>query len=294
VLRYLDKVDPEAAKQARERYACFERYGEDTQTYGLMTRLKLSKTCEEEVIDQLVDLQRRATDYARRDGRVAEEELFYAEQNARLVKNAEAYYRSMFLEEVSSWNLRDRHMMETLEAVVAYLGRGQTPAKVAVWAHNSHLGDARATQMGQRGEINIGQLTREKYGRDAVLIGFTTHHGTVTAASEWGAAAERKCVRQALPGSYEALFHASEISRFLAIWSESEALAQRLRKPKLERAIGVIYRPDTERQSHYFQARLPEQFDAVLHFDETRAVEPLEYTADWDTGELPETFPFAV
>jgi erythromycin esterase-like protein len=148
--------------------------------------------------------------------------------------------------------------------------------------------------MGQRGEINIGQLAREKYGRDAVLIGFTTHHGTVTAASEWGAAAERKRVRQALPGSYEALFHASEISRFLAIWSESEALARRLRKPKLERAIGVIYRPDTERQSHYFQARLPDQFDAVLHFDETRAVEPLEYTADWDMGEVPETFPFAV
>ena len=294
VLRYLDKIDPEAAKQARERYSCFDRYGEDAQTYGLMTRLKLSKTCEEEVIDQLVDLQRRAAEYARRDGRVAEDELFYAEQNARLVKNAEAYYRSMFLEEVSSWNLRDRHMMETLEAIVAYLGRGRAPAKVAVWAHNSHLGDARATQMGERGELNIGQLAREKYGSDAVLIGFTTHRGTVTAASDWGAAAERKRVRPALPGSYEAMFHASQAGRFLVIWSESEPLAQRLRNPKLERAIGVIYRPDTERQSHYFQARLSDQFDAVLHFDETRAVEPLEYTAQWDTGDVPETFPFAV
>ena len=256
--------------------------------------MQLSKTCEEEVVNQLVDLRRRAADYAKRDGRLDEDEFFYAEQNARLVKIAEAYYRTLFLEEVSSWNLRDRHMMETLEAVLGHLERCRTPAKVAVWAHNSHLGDARATQMGQRGELNVGQLAREKYGSDAVLIGFTTHHGTVTAASEWGAAAERKRVRRALPGSYEAMFHASQASRLLLIFRDSKKLTDALRQPRLQRAIGVIYRPDTERQSHYFQARLSDQFDAVFHFDETRAVEPLEYTALWDTLELPETYPFAV
>jgi erythromycin esterase-like protein/predicted phosphoribosyltransferase len=294
VLRYLEKVDPEAARRARERYSCFDHVGEDTQAYGLMTRLNLSESCEEEVVSQLVDLQRRAADYARRGGPMADDELFYAEQNARLVKNAEAYYRSMFLEEVSSWNLRDRHMGETLDALVAHLGRTGGRAKVAVWEHNSHLGDARATEMGERGELNVGQLTREKYGHDAVLMGFTTHHGTVTAASDWGAPAERKRVRPALAGSYEALFHAAQRVRFLLVWSEGDAFAERLRERRLERAIGVIYRPDTERQSHYFRARLPDQFDAVLHFDETRALEPLETTAQWEGGEVSETFPFAV
>jgi erythromycin esterase-like protein/predicted phosphoribosyltransferase len=294
VLRYLEKVDVEAAKRARERYSCFDHVGEDTHAYGLMTRLNLSKSCEEEVVSQLVELQRRAADYARRDGRVAEDEFFYVKQNARLVKNAEAYYRSMFLEEVSSWNLRDRHMAETLDALVAYLGRKGGRAKVAVWEHNSHLGDARATDMAQRGELNVGQLTREKYGREAVLVGFTTHHGTVTAASDWGKPAERKRVRPALPGSYEALFHATQRVRFLLIFNESDMMADHLRGPRLERAIGVIYRPETERQSHYFRARLPEQFDAVLHFDETQAVKPLESTAEWEVGEAPETFPFAL
>jgi erythromycin esterase-like protein len=258
--------------------------------------LNLSKSCQEEVVSQLVDLQRRAAEYAKRDDRMAADEFFFAEQNARLVKNAEAYYRSMFLEEVSSWNLRDRHMAETLDALVAHLGRNGRGegAKVAVWEHNSHLGDARATDMGQRGELNVGQLTREKYGHDAALVGFTTHHGTVTAASDWGKPAERKRVRPALQGSYEALFHTMARERFLLVWHESDTVADHLRAPRLERAIGVIYRPDTERQSHYFQARLSDQFDAVLHFDETRAVKPLETTAQWETGEAPETFPFAV
>jgi erythromycin esterase-like protein len=162
-----------------------------------------------------------------------------------------------------------------------------------VWAHNSHVGDARATEMGKRGELNIGQLARERYGRDAVLVGFTTNHGTVTAASDWGAPAERKFVRQALLGSYETLFHAAQVERFLLTWQDKK-LAEGLRSPRLERAIGVIYRPETERMSHYFFARLPDQFDAVLHFDDTRAVEPLERTAEWEAGEVPETFPFAV
>jgi erythromycin esterase-like protein/predicted phosphoribosyltransferase len=294
VLRYLEKVDPEAAERARERYSCFDHVGEDTQAYGLMTRLNLSKSCEEDVVAQLVELQRRAAAHAQRDGPPAEDELFSAEQNARLVKNAEAYYRSVFLEQVPSWNLRDRHMAETLDALVAHLSRKGSRAKIAVWEHNSHLGDARATEMGQRGELNVGQLVREKYAGEAVLVGFTTDHGTVTAASDWGKSAERKRVRPALTDSYEALFHAARRARFLLILNDSDVMLQEMGVPRLERAIGVIYRPETERQSHYFRARLAQQFDVVLHFDETRAVRPLETTEEWDAGEFPETFPFAV
>jgi erythromycin esterase-like protein/predicted phosphoribosyltransferase len=294
VLQYLEQVDPDAARRARARYACFDHFGPDPQIYGFLAATDLDKSCKDQVVSQLVELRRRSTEYARRDGSIAEEEFFYAEQNARVVKNAEEYYRSMFFGEVSSWNLRDGHMVETLEALVAHLGRQGRRAKLIVWAHNSHLGDARATAMGQRGELNVGQLVREKYGREAVLVGFTTDHGTVTAASDWHSVAERKRVRQALAGSCEALFHASLPARFLLIWQRNRELSEALREPRLERAIGVIYRPETERASHYFQARLSDQFDAVLHFDETRAVEPLEYTAEWEAGELPETFPFAV
>jgi erythromycin esterase-like protein/predicted phosphoribosyltransferase len=294
VLQYLEQVDPDAARRARARYACFDHFGPDPQIYGFIAATDLDKSCKDQVVSQLVELRRRSTEYARRDGSIAEEEFFYAEQNARLVKNAEEYYRSMFFGEVSSWNLRDGHMVETLKALAAHLGRQGRRAKVIVWAHNSHLGDARATAMGRRGELNVGQLVRQKYGHDAVLIGFTTDHGTVTAASDWDSVAERKRVRPALAGSWEAVFHASLPSRFLLIWRGNRALSEALHEPRLERAIGVIYRPETERASHYFQARLSDQFDAVLHFDETRAVEPLEYTAEWETGELPETFPFAV
>jgi erythromycin esterase-like protein len=294
VLQYLEKIDPDAARRARARYACFDQFGDDIQNYGFAAGLGLTKSCREEVVAQLVELQRRAMEYARRDGRMAEDELFYAEQNARLVKNAEEYYRSMFLEEVSSWNLRDRHMVETLNAVVAHLDRRGGRSKVVVWAHNSHLGDARATERFQRGELNVGQLVREQYGGDAVLVGFTTHHGTVTAASDWNGPAERKRVRPALAGSYEEMFHDTAISQFLLTWRESDTATEGLRDPKLERAIGVIYMPKTERRSHYFWARLRDQFDAVLHFDETRAVEPLERTAEWDAGEVRETFPFGI
>jgi erythromycin esterase-like protein len=294
VLQYLEKVDPESAGRARDRYACFDQFGEEPQHYGFLAGLGLPQSCEQEVIDELLELQQRAVEYARRDGRIAEDEYFDAVQNALLVKNAEAYYRSMFLEEVSSWNLRDRHMVETLAALAAHLERQRGTAKVVVWAHNSHLGDARATDMSRRGELNVGQLVRERYGRDAVLVGATTHHGTVTAASNWGALAERKYVRPALPGSYELAFHDTEVARFMLILRERDTVTERLREPRLERAIGVIYRPDTERMSHYFNARLADQFDAVLHFDETQALEPLEYGAQWKAGEAPETFPFAV
>jgi erythromycin esterase-like protein len=294
VLAYLDKVDPEAARRARYRYGCFEDFAENAQAYGYSAGFGLTASCEREVLDQLVELQRQASEYARRDGRVAEDELFFAEQNARLIKNAEQYYRTMFSGRVSSWNLRDCHMFQTLEALDAHLSRFGQPAKIVVWEHNSHLGDARATEMRVRGELNVGQLVRERYGRDAVLVGFTTYSGTVTAANDWDAPAERKHVRPALPGSYEALFHATGLPHFLLPLRDSEIAAKHLTEPRLERAIGVIYRPETERLSHYLYARLAEQFDAVVHFDQTRAVEPLERTAQWDRGELPETYPVGV
>jgi erythromycin esterase-like protein len=294
VLAYLDKVDPEAAQRARHRYSCFEHFAEDSQAYGYATSLGASEPCEDEVVSQLVELQRQAGEYATRDGRVAEDEFFYAEQNARLVKNAEQYYRSMFHGRVSSWNLRDRHMAETLAALVAHLDRQGSPAKVVVWAHNSHLGDARATQMGRQGELNVGQLVRERHGPDAVLIGFSTYTGTVTAASDWDAPAERKRVRPGLPGSYEALFHETGLPAFLLPLRGDGPAVAGLRPARLERAIGVIYLPATERYSHYFEASLPDQFDAVIHLDETRALEPLDRTSGWETGEPPETYPSAL
>ncbi len=292
VLQYLDKVDPEGAGRARARYACFDHFGEDTQLYGYSAAFGLSESCERDVIAQLVELQRRSAELARMDGRAAKDDFFYAEQNARLVKNAEQYYRTMYKSDVSSWNLRDAHMSETLDALERHLtGANGRAAKIVVWEHNSHLGDARETEMGQRGEWNVGQLTRQKHGRDAVLVGFTTDHGTVTAASNWGEPAERKRVRPAVNGSVENLFHATGLERFLVLMKEHSFAESALREPLLERAIGVIYRPETERQSHYFNARVSRQFDAVIHIDETRAVEPLERTARWEEGEAPETFP---
>ncbi len=291
VLEYLDKVDPEGARRARHRYACFENFGEDPQEYGYAAGLGLSNTCEREVIEQLIDLQRRAADYARRDGRIAADDFFYAEQNARLVRNAEEYYRAMFRGRVLSWNLRDQHMAETLGALAEHLGRQDEHAKIVVWAHNSHLGDGRATEMGRRGELNVGRLVRERYGSDSVLIGFTTYGGTVTAASEWGGGAERKRVRAALDGSLEAMFHAVNKPRFLLKLRGDPRLEHGLAEPMLERAIGVIYLPESERASHYFYASLGRQFDAVLHFDQTRAVEPLERSSEWSIGEPAETFP---
>jgi len=288
VLDFLDKVDPDAARRARYRYSCFENFGEDTQAYGYAASFGLSKSCENEAIGQWMEMRSRAGDLARRDGRVARDAFFFAEQNARLVKNAEEYYRAMFHERVSSWNLRDSHMAETLDALTHHLG---PKSKIVVWAHNSHLGDARATEMGQRGELNLGQLVRQSYGKDAVLVGFTTYHGTVTAASGWDGPAERKHVRPALPGSYEALFHETGIPNFLLLLGGMEETVSLLREPRLERAIGVIYLPRSERASHYFHAQLTDQFDVILHFDETRAVEPLERTATWEAGEVPETYP---
>ncbi len=295
VLRYLDDVDPEAAARARYRYACFDHYGEDSQAYGYAATFALDESCERHAIDQLVELRRSAGELAQRDGRIQEDEYFYAEQNARLVANAEEYYRTMFAGRVSSWNLRDRHMADTVDALLAHFDRKSGKrTRVVVWEHNSHVGDARATQMGEDGEWNVGQLMRERHGGDAFLVGFSTDHGSVTAASEWDAPAERKRVRPGLEGSYERTFHGIEIPNFYVLPSADEAAAEALRPPQLERAIGVIYLPRTERVSHYFEASLSRQFDALIHFDETSALEPLERTAEWEEGEPPETYPFGI
>ena len=291
VLSYLRVVDPEAALRAQRRYACFEHFGESPQTYGYATTAGLAPSCENEVVAQLVELQKSAAAYATRDGRQAADDLFFAEQNARIVRNAERYYRAMFGIRATSWNLRDRHMAATLDALIAFLEFDRRSPKIVVWAHNSHLGDARATEMADRGELNVGQLVRERWGHAAFLVGFSTNSGTVTAASDWDQPAERKIVRPALEGSYEALFHETGLRNFFLGLRGNSAAVLGLRQPRLERAIGVIYRPETERLSHYFRARLPHQFDAVFHYDVTRAVEPLERTGLWERGELPETYP---
>jgi erythromycin esterase-like protein len=289
VVKYLARRDPEAAARARERYGCFEMPGRSDgggEAYGRATRFGNMDPCEEEAVQELVEIQRRAAG-------ARDPDLFSAEQNARLARNAEVYYRAMFGSRISTWNLRDRHMHETIEAIADWLSRRDGYARLVVWAHNSHLGDARATDMGEEGELNVGQLLRERHGRRAVLVGFTTFEGTVTAADEWGGPPERMTVRPGLPGSVEELFHEVALPRFLLPFrGAGEALGE-LREPLLERAIGVVYRPRTERQSHYFQARVAAQFDAVVHVDRTRAVEPLE-RSDFASAEPPETFPSAL
>ena len=286
VVAYLDDVEPDAAQRARARYACFDHFGNDPSRYAYSTGSGRAESCEDDVVAELRELQRLAAEAASRDGRDLGDH-FYAEQNARLVVDAERYYRAVFRGGPESWNLRDRHMAETLERLTEYVRRAHGEARTAVWAHNSHVGDARATQMTARGELNLGQLVRERHGALAFVVGFTTYTGTVTAASDWGLPAERKHVRPALPGSWERLFHLQEAPSFLV-----DSIRLGGRRP--ERAIGVVYRPETERVSHYFDATLAEQFDAVIHVDETHAVEPLERTSEWEEGELPDTYPWAV
>ena len=289
VLEYLGKADPAAARRARDRYGCFDCFGSDAQLYGHAVTREGAESCEDEVIAQLVEMRRQYGSLPGQDGPQADDEFFYAEQNARLVANAEQYYRSMFRGRDQSWNLRDAHMVQTIEEILRHFV-GRVGHGVIVWAHNSHLGDARATSMSERDEWNVGQLLREKHGPQVFTIGFSTYHGTVTAARDWGAPAERRMVRPALPGSYEELFHETEIPAF---WLDlhRHARADILREERLQRAIGVIYHPETERWSHYYEACLPDQFDALVHLDRTRALEPLERTSQWDDGEIAETYP---
>jgi erythromycin esterase-like protein len=291
VVEYLSAHEPAAARDARERYACFDLFQGEGQHYGHAVTLNLAAPCEAEVVDQLVDLRGRRQQLLAQDGWLAQDDYFFAEQNARLVLNAERYYRQMYRGSVSSWNLRDAHMGDTLKALADHLDKRRPPARIVVWEHNSHVGDARFTQMGSHGEFNVGQLAREAWPGDCVNIGFTTYRGTVTASSEWGGPAERKRVRPALADSYERVFHdisaRSAGNAFLIRTDRLTGLPANL----LERAIGVIYRPETERSSHWFHADLARQFDVVIHIDETTAVCPLERTPLWDLGEPPETYP---
>ncbi|MEM6108695.1 erythromycin esterase family protein [Mycobacterium sp. 050272] len=294
VVTYLDRVDPKAAMRARNRYACFDHASaDDGQAYGFAAAFGAGPSCENEAVEQLVDMQRNALAYARRGGLLAEDELFYAQQNAQTVRNAEVYYRAMFSGRVNSWNLRDEHMAETLEALLKHLDRhdGAPPARIVVWAHNSHVGDARATEVSSDGQLTLGQLVRQRYGDESRLIGFSTYSGTVTAASDWGGIAERKAVRPALNGSIEELLHETGGSSFLVSADLSPQATDPLSVVRLGRAIGVIYRPETERQSHYYHVRPADQFDAMIHIDRTRALEPLEPTSLWIAGETPETYP---
>lgn len=294
VIEYLERIDPPAAVRARQRYACFDVFGCDPQAYGYAAGLGLSHSCENQVIEQLIDLHLRSAEYARRDGWAASEEFFSAEQNARIVRDAEFYYRTMFLGEVSSWNLRDSHMGGTFERLRSHLYDRYRNAKVVIWAHNSHIGDARATTMGSHGELNLGQLLKERYVRQVCSIGFTTYEGTVTAASEWGGPAEFKRVRPAHPDSYEGLFKNADLAESLIQLIPGSPVANALETPRLERAIGVIYKPETELSSHYFMASLAKQFDAVVHIDTTRAVEPLEVFTMTSETEPAETYPSGV
>jgi len=290
VIAYLDRIDPEAATRARDRYACFDHFAGDTHAYGYAVSAGITEPCEDDVVRQLGELRARSAEAASRDGEVPHDDFFFAEQNAKLAKSAEEYDRVMFRGRHSAWNIRDTHMANTFDDLVAYLGRqnGMKP-KVALWAHNSHLGDARATEMGERGELNLGQLLRERHGADAKSIGFTTYDGTVTASSDWNSDGERKRVRPALDGSIEALLHSVGLPQFVLDMHDQRLAG--FATPLLERAIGVIYRPQTERQSHYLHARVTDQFDALIHVDRSTALVPLEPSPHWYHEEVPETYP---
>ena len=284
VLQFLDRVDPTAARVARRRYACLTPWEADPAAYGQAALAGRYRVCEREAVAMLRDLMARRVDYAARDGQA----VFDAVQNARLVADAERYYRAMYYGSNESWNLRDRHMFETLEALLAYHGPA---SKAMVWAHNSHLGDARATEMGLRGQLNVGQLCREKFGDSAFGIGFGTDRGTVAAADDWDGPMRVKTVRASHPESYERLCHETGVPAFFLHLREPqrEVLRYELEPPRLERAIGVVYRPETEIQSHYFHASLPRQFDEYVWIDETRALRPV---TPQDGRALPPAHPF--
>lgn len=288
VLAYLDEVDPAAARVARDRYGALSPWQKDPAAYGRAVLVGRYQSSETAVVAMLRDLLERRLDYARQDG----ERFFDAAQNARVVANAERYYRAMYYGSATSWNLRDSHMFDTLDSLLAFYG---PKSRGIVWEHNSHVGNATATDMSARGELNIGQLCRAKFHDRAYLVGFGTDHGTVAAASNWGEPMERMRVRPAHPDSYDRLFHQSGVPAFALHLRAPRRAAVRdeLVAPRLERAIGVVYRPDTELASHYFYASLPYQFDELIYFDETHAVEPLPTTAPAST-DLPDTYPFGL
>jgi erythromycin esterase-like protein len=291
VLAYLDRIDPKAAARARRHYACLDPFERHPERYGYALFAGLHPSCRADVLDALNAILHNAATYARRDGAVAEDEYFFAEQNARIVANAERYYGAMLDDAASTWNMRDAHMVDTLERLMHHLSLRRPGTKAVVWAHNSHVGDARATSMSLRGETNIGAIARARYGAGCVSIGFTTYSGSVAAASDWHQPEERKTVLPARRDSYEYALHQLGQPQFMLPLRPYRPYLDGLPVRARERAIGVVYRPDTELQSHYFTAQLLLQFDAIYHFDRTRAVEPLERSELWQEGELPEAYP---
>lgn len=292
VVAYLETVDPGAAERARYRYGCLDAFGGDPQHYGRTAALGLNEACEQAVLTQLAELQARAYRYLRIDGEAAREAFFSAERNAELARTAEAYYRAMFRGRPSSWNIRDTHMADTLDALADHLStlHGR-PAKLVVWAHNSHVGDASATEAAERGEINLGQLVRMRHRHASLLIGFTTGRGTVSAAQDWDEPVERFHINPPLTGSVESVFEKTGIPAFMLNLRDQPGVRRLLEDSRLHRAIGVVYRPLSERWSHYYHTHLCHQFDAVIHLNETRALEPLEATPEWHVGEVAETYP---
>ncbi len=287
IISYLEKVDAKAADEAKYYYSCFEQFRRDPQAYGYYVFSQLSESCQNEVIQELKNLENLQWKLIK-EKKISQDDSFYLMQNAKVVKNSEIYYRSLYINEVNNWNLRDSHMMETLEEIIKYYNKkGIKKPKIIVWAHNSHIGNSAFTQMSLQEEFNIGQLVKEKFNNNSFSLGFTTYNGTVSAASNWDNPVERKIIRNALPESYEFLFHQIGIANFLLILNEKNLIPKNL----LERAIGVVYMPQTERMSHYFYADLENQFDAVIHCDKTTALEPLEKTSKWIDGEVPETYP---
>ncbi len=289
VIAYLDEHAPDAAAEARRRYGCLTPWQDEPQAYGRAVEHGGLTSCEESLIEQLTDLLHRRMQLIEDNGSGDGEAYFDAEQNARIVRAAERYYRSMYRGAAESWNLRDRHMFDTLQTLMAH----QEDARAVIWAHNSHVGNASATAMGWQGEFNIGELTRTAYGEQAVLIGFGTDRGTVAAASDWGADMEVMRVRPARDDSWEGAFRHTGIARFLTDWrgKAKEELVSALSQPLLERAIGVVYRPHSELSSHYFEAVLADQFDAFVWFEESRAVSPLGRERPHGA---PETWPFGL
>ncbi len=287
VLDYLDRVDSKASEVARKRYACLSPWSREPAAYGRAALTHGFAICQKSVTGILVDLLHKKLDYINRDG----DQFFDAAQNARLVANAEQYYRAMYYGSHVSWNLRDRHMFETLNNILEHAGPSK---KAVIWAHNSHIGDARFTDMGQtRGEWNIGQLCREAYGDASSLIGFGTASGTVAAASEWDAPMEIKTIRPPRADSYEAMCRDTDLERFLLDFrgDRKEKLRELLARQRLQRYIGVIYRPESERASHYSYSNLSDQYDAFVWFNKTSAVTPLT-TLSNDLED--ETYPFGL
>ena len=281
ILGYLEKADPEAFEAAKRAFACFEPYGENDQAYAWSTARLVPASCESEVIDLLVETRKHAA-----ENPSDTEAAFDAEQNALVAVKAEEYYRSMMYGGADSWNLRDSHMMETLNRLMEHIGDG---GKAIVWAHNTHVGDARATDMASAGMFNIGQLVRERYPGETFLIGFGGFHGNVIAGNSWGATMRRMNIPEALSGSWEDIFHRADARNRLLLLDRVKSIDAFLRR-RGHRAIGVVYHPYAE-QGNYVSTALPERYDAFLFFDETEALHPLHIEA----GEKqPETYPWGL